>query len=134
MQAALRAIDALDIDAAVELFAQDGSLTTVFGETASGHERIHAVLGTFLRGLRVARHEVTSEWNPESGVWIAEILASYELSDYSHRGPYARAMILRGGDAGIEQLHIYGAHERSLDEDGRAYTEVRAPHGWLPTL
>jgi hypothetical protein len=134
MQAVLRAIGALDVDAAVALFAQDGSLTTVFGETASGRERVHAVLGTFLRGLRAAQHDVSSEWNPESGVWIAEMLASYELSDYSHRGPYARAMILRAGDTGIEQLHIYGAHEQSLDEDGRAYTEVRAPHGWLPTL
>src|SRR5579862_4474605 len=101
MQAVLRALDALDLDGAVALFAPDGSLTTVFGETASGRDRIRAVLGGFLSELRGSRHDVTSEWNPEEGVWIAEMTSSYELSDYSRRGPYARAIILRTGADGI---------------------------------
>ena len=134
MQAVLRLIYALDLDGLVAMFAPDGTLTTVFGETASGRERVRDVLGPFLRGLRGARHDVTSEWNPQSGVWIAEMTANYELSDYSRRGPFLRVMILRASDAGIEQLHIYGAHELPLSEDGRAYTEVRGAHGWLPTL
>ncbi len=134
MQAVLRALDALDLEAAVALFAPDGSLTTVFGETASGRERVREVLGAFLLELRRSRHELTSEWNPEEGTWIAEMSASYELSDYSRRGPYARVIILRAGDAGIERLDIYGAHEQSLAVDGPRYTEVRGAHGWLPTL
>src|SRR5579875_3633824 len=130
MQAVLRALDALDLEAAVALFAADGSLTTVFGDTADGHEHVRAELGRFLEGLRASQHELTSEWNPEGGVWVAEVSASYELSDYSRRGPYARAIILRTGAGGIEQLRIYGAHELPLAEGGRAYTEVHGPHGW----
>lgn len=134
LQAVLRALDALDLDGSVALFAADGSLTTVFGDTVSGRDRIHDVLGAFLEGLRAATHELSAEWNPEPMVWIAEMSASYELSDYSRRGPYQRAIILRGGDDGIKQLRIYGAHEMPLAESGRAYTEVRGAHGWLPTL
>jgi hypothetical protein len=134
MQATLRALDALDLDDSVALFAPDASLTTVFGETASGRERVREVLGGFFVGLRASQHEVTSEWNPEEDIWIAEMSASYELSDYSRRGPYARAIILRTGADGIEQMRIYGAHELPLGESGRAYSEVRGAHGWLPTL
>jgi hypothetical protein len=134
MQAALRALDALDLEGSVAMFAPDCSLTTVFGETASGRDSVRDVLGRFLRELRSSRHELTSEWNPEDGVWVAEMSASYELSDYSQRGPYARAIILRTGADGIELMHIYGAHELPLAESGRAYAEVRGAHGWLPTL
>lgn len=134
MQAVLRALAALDPKAAVELFAPDGSLMTTFGETASGRDQVQLVLATFMHGLRSAAHDVRDEWNPESGVWIAEMTASYELSDYSRRGPYERAMILRSGDAGIEMLRIYGAHELPLEQEGRPYENVRGPHGWLPTL
>lgn len=134
MQAVLRALAALDPDAAVALFAPEGSLMTTFGETASGRERVQMVLATFMHGLRSMRHDVSAEWNPENGVWIAEMTASYELSDYSRRGPYERAMILRTGDAGIERLRIYGAHELPLEQEGRPYENVRGPHGWLPTL
>ena len=134
LQAVLRALDALDLEGSVALFATDGSLTTVFGDTASGRDRIRDVLGAFLGGLRAATHELSSEWNPEPTVWIAEMSASYELGDHSRRGPYQRAIILRGGDDGIKQLRIYGAHEMPLADSGRPYTEVRGAHGWLPTL
>ena len=97
MQAVLRALDALDLEAAVGLFAPDGSLTTLFGETEQGHDRIRAAFGAFLQGLRANHHEVTSEWNPEDGVWIAEMSATYELSDFSRRGPYQRGQRHRGG-------------------------------------
>ncbi len=134
MQAVLRALDALDLDGSVALFAPDCSLMTVFGETASGRDRIRDVLGAFLGGLRAASHELSAEWNPEPAVWIAEMSARYELGDYSRRGPYQRAMILRAGDDGIEQLRIYGEHELPLSESGRPYVDVRGAHGWLPTL
>lgn len=133
IQAVLRALGAVDLDRALMLFAPDGALTNTFGETAAGSEQVRMVLGTFLQGLRAARYEVTAEWNPESGVWIAEMSASYELTDHSQRGPYGRVMILRAGGEGIELLRIYGAHERPLAE-GRPYENVRGPHGWLPTL
>jgi limonene-1,2-epoxide hydrolase len=135
MQAILNALDALDLEAAVEMFAPDATLTTLFGdETAQGHDRIRAVLGEFLQGLHTTNHALVSEWNPEAGVWIAEMSATYELSDYSRRGPFRRAIILRVGDGGITDMRIYGAHERPLSESGRPYEEVRAAGGWLPTL
>jgi hypothetical protein len=134
MQAVLRALDALDLEAAIALFAADVSLTTVFGETAAGREGVRDILGAFLGELRGVHHELQSEWNPQEGVWIAELSASYELSDYSRRGPYQRVIILRAGPDGIEQMRIYGAHELSLADSGRPYAEVHGAHGWLPTL
>lgn len=134
MQAVLRALDALDLEAAVTLFAPNASLSTLFGETASGRDRVHELLGQFLGELRASHHDVRAEWNPEPGVWLAEMSATYELADFSRRGPYGRVMVLREGKDGIEQLRIYGAHELPLAQDGRSYENVRGPHGWLPTL
>jgi hypothetical protein len=135
VQAVLRALDALDLEGAVARFAPDGVLTTVFGDRAEGHERVREVLGTFLQGLRSAQYEVASEWNAEPGVWLAEMTATYELTDFSRRGPYERAIVLRTGDSGITELRIYGQHERRLAETERGYVEVHGAHrGWLPTL
>jgi ketosteroid isomerase-like protein len=134
MHEVLRALDALDLDSAVALFAPDASLTTAFGDAAQGRDRVRDVLGEFLRELRATHHEITSEWHPEDGVWIAEMSATYELSDFSQRGPYQRAIILRASDGGITEMRIYGAHELRLPEAGRQYAEVRAAGGWLPTL
>lgn len=132
--AALAAIDSLDLDATMSLFASDANLHTLYGEQAVGREQVRAELGMFFGELRSTQHEVTSLWNPEPGVWIAEMSASYELSDFSRRGPYGRAFVARTGDQGIVQLRIYGSHEQPLPEAGLQYREVRGPRGWLPTL
>lgn len=135
IQAYLGTLDAIDLDGTVELFAPDGLLTTLFGERAQGSDQIRAVMERFLGGLRSTTHALESEWNPEPGLWIATVTARYELSDYSHRGPYERALIVRAGDAGITELRTYGQHELPLSESGRPYAEVHgAHHGWLPTL
>lgn len=134
IRAALRAFDALDLDAAVSMFAPGATLMTAFGEEVVGGDAVREQLRTFLGELRSTRHEVTSEWNPEPEVWVAEVAATYELTDFSRRGPYRRAVVLRQGDHGIEQLRIYGAHELPLPQTGLHYDEVRGPHGWLPTL
>ena len=55
MQAVLQAIDSLDLDGAVALFATEGSLMSVFGDTAAGRQQVRAVLGAFLR-WRCAPH------------------------------------------------------------------------------
>lgn len=135
IQAVLGALDELDLDGTVAQFAANGLLTTVFGERAAGRERIRELLGTFLDGLRASRRELESEWNPEAGVWLAQVSATYELTDFSRRGPYERLIILRSGDAGIQELRIYGQHELPLSAAGRGYVEVHGAHrGWLPTL
>ena len=133
-EVALRAIDQLDLDSLISGFAPAARLRTVFGEEVEGRVAVRAALGAFFAGLRATEHIVGTEWNPEPGVWIAEISATYELTDFSRRGPYRRALFMRVGDDGIEALHIYGAHELQLLADGGAYQEVRGPHGWLPTL
>jgi hypothetical protein len=134
MEVFLRAVDARDIEAMMSLLAPHVTVTTAFGESAEGIDDVRRVLGEFLRELRATHHDVSSEWNPEPGVWIAEMSATYELSDFSRRGPYERVIIIRAGDHGIEQLRIYGAHELPLPQAGRSYSEVEGPHGWLATL
>jgi SnoaL-like domain len=134
MLAVLAALDALDLDTAISLFAPDAVLDTPYGEQAAGREQVRGELGMFFAELRATQHDVTSVWNPEPGVWIAEVSATYELTDFSRRGPYGRAFVLRAGEQGIEQLRIYGANESPLTESGAGYREVRGPSGWLPTL
>jgi hypothetical protein len=130
----LRAVDALDLEAVMSQFAPTAVLMVPFGQEATGDEQIRSELRTFLAELRATQHHLTSEWNPEPGVWIAELSATYELTDFSVRGPYKRAIIMRAGDEMIERMTVYGAHELPLAEEGRPYTNVRGPHGWLPTL
>ena len=135
IQAVLRSLDAIDLDGALAQFAADGVLTTVFGDRAEGREAVGELLGAFLGGLRATRHELEAEWDAADGVWLAQVSATYELSDFSRRGPFARAIILRAGDTGIAELRIYGQHELPLSSSGHGYVEVRdARHGWLPTL
>lgn len=135
IQAVLRSLDAIDLEATVGLFAPDGLLTTVFGERAQGDARVRSVLGAFLEGLRASHHEIEAQWNPQTDVWVAQVSATYELTDFSRQGPYERAIILRAGATGIAELRIYGQHELPLAESGRGYVEVHgAHHGWLPTL
>jgi hypothetical protein len=130
----LRAVDALDLEAALSLFKPAAVLTMPFGEEAVGGEQIRSVLQTLLAELRETQHHLTSEWNPEPEVWIAEFSATYELTDFSRRGPYKRAIIVRTGNELVEHMSVYGAHELPLSEEGHPYTNVRGPHGWLPTL
>jgi hypothetical protein len=130
----LRAVDALDLEAVMSLFATSAVLTLPFGQEARGEQQIRSELHEFIAELRATQHQLTSEWNPEPGVWIAELTATYELTDFSRRGPYKRAIIVHSDDETIERMEIYGAHELPLPEEGHPYTSVRGPHGWLPTL
>lgn len=134
IQELLKALDALDLDAATSLFSSDAELVTTYGQHGRGADQVRSLLGELLGELRATKHTVTSEWNPEPGVSLAEMTATYELKDFSERGPYRRAAILRSANGRIEQLAIYGTHELPLPEAERSYTEVRGPHGWLPTL
>ena len=127
-------IDALDLDGLVALFAPEASVAMLFGEEARGSDAVRLALGRFLAELRATRHEITASWNPEPGVWIAEMTATYELRDLRQLGPFRRAVVLRSSEAGIEDLRIYGGHELPLAAGGRPYQEVRGPSGWLPTL
>jgi hypothetical protein len=115
-------------------FAPAAVVTMPFGEEAVGDQQIRSQLREFIAELRATQHHLTSEWNPEPGVWIAELTATYELTDFSRRGPYKRAIIVHADDDRIDRMSIYGAHELPLAEEDHPYTNVRGPHGWLPTL
>jgi hypothetical protein len=134
IQGLLSAIDALDLEAATSMFSADADLMTLYGRQGKGTEQVRAVLGELIGELRSAHHEISSEWNPEPGVFIAELTATYELKDFSERGPYRRAIVMRAAGQQITQLGMYGAHELPLPEAEAGYHEVRGPHGWLPTL
>jgi SnoaL-like domain len=130
----LATIDALDIDAFTALFAPDGRLLTVDGRIANGRAEVREVIGRFAADLRATNHRLTAEWHPEPDVWIAELDATYELTNYAQLGPYARAIVLHNGSGGIRELRIYGLHERPLIESTRGYQEVYGSGHWLPTL
>jgi len=130
----LRAIDALDLDGATSLFTPTAEVATVYGRSGKGADQVRAVFAELMEELREAHHEVTAEWNPAPGVWLAELSAVYDLKDFSRRGPYERIVVLHMGDTGIEQVRMYGSHEQPLQDDHGGYQEVRGPHGWLPTL
>lgn len=130
----LERMDAIDHDGVLSLFAPDAELTMIFGERASGQAEVAAHLRRLLDELRTTAHEITSEWHPEPDVWIAELVATYELTDRRMLGPYRRVIVLRGAEDRIDQLHVYGQHEPQLAASGRPYAEVRGAHGWLPTL
>src|ERR1700756_4345133 len=92
--AVLRAVDSLDVDACVSMLSPTCRLLLADGRTANGAQQGRAVLGDFMAALHATTHRITSEWNPEPDVWIAEVEATYELLDRGLHGPYQRAVIL----------------------------------------
>jgi hypothetical protein len=123
----------LDVDAVVARFAPTGSLLRTDGSEASGSDAVRKALGEFLSELRGTTYSISAEWHPEDGVWIAELEATYDLTDGSRHGPYGRVVVLRADDNGITDLRFYGAHELPLVAH-LPYREVQAGTHWLPTL
>jgi len=116
------------------MFAPDGQLLRADGRTAHGIDQVRVTLEEYLSQLRATTYEVSSEWNPDPGVWIAQLAAHYELADYGRYGPYRRVFILRAGPEGILGLAIYGAHEMPLAATNHSYSEVYGDGRWMPTL
>lgn len=111
----LEAIDELDLDRALAAFAPQASFLAVDGRRAEGAEAIRELVGGFLATLRSTSHRITAQWQVD-GVWIAEVLGTYELKDWLQIKDLPRAFILRTGPEGVTALHAYGAHEHPLDE------------------
>jgi hypothetical protein len=129
----LRAIDALDLDAVIALAAPDVRLLTVDGHHAAGTAGMREVLSDFLASLRSSTHRITAQWHPDE-VWIAEVDATYELRDMTRLGILPRAFIARAGPDGLNDLRVYGAHERPLAELGSREHEIRLGGHWIPPL
>ncbi len=63
------------------LMAPDVRMLVADGRRAEGTEAVRHLLGEFLGQLRSTTHQITAQWH-EDDVWIAEVDASYELSDW----------------------------------------------------
>ncbi len=131
---ALSRIDALDVEAFTALFAADGQLLTLDSKVATNADEVRDVIGQFVAQLRATTHRITAEWHPDEATWIAELEATYELTDFARLGPLPRAAVLRAAPAGIARLSVYGQHELPLSQSHRRFQEVRAGRHWLPTL
>jgi SnoaL-like domain len=133
MDQLLRAIDTLDLEAAMALVAPDGLLLTVDGRRATGHDEVRRLLGDFLGALRSTAHHVTAQWHQDN-VWIAEADATYELQDWLQLGPLPRAFILRDGPQGLVDVRVYGAHERPLTDHRSGDEGMFIGERWVPPL
>jgi uncharacterized protein (TIGR02246 family) len=133
ISAVLSAMEALDVEGCIALFTPDGRLLTTDGEVAEGLNAVRAVLSNLFADLQAATYRVTAQWHPEDDVWIAEVDATYDLKEHGLRGPYPRAVVLRGGRE-IGELRVYGRHELPLTESSVPYREVLAGNRWLATL
>jgi hypothetical protein len=111
----LAALDKLDLDAAMSLCTSDCHVMTADGRHAQGQDAVRELLGTFLSQLRSMNHEILSLWHVKDA-WIAELVADYELNDWSKIERLPRAIVLRVGADGISDVRIYGAHEQQLSE------------------
>ena len=129
----LGAVDRRDVDAAMALIAPNCRMLVVDGRCAEGEAGVRALFTDFVATVRSSTHRITAQWH-EDEVWIAEVQASYELTDRSKRGPLPRACVLREGPDGVTELHFYGAHERQLSDHGTGEQGIRLGGRWIPPL
>jgi hypothetical protein len=129
----LEAVDKLDVEAATAMFSADAHLLTADGRRAAGIDAVRDLLADYLSVLRSTSHRVTAQWH-EDNVWIAEVEANYELRDYLELKALPRAFFIREGPRGISQMHVYGAHEHSLDERASDEGGMWIGERWIPPL
>jgi hypothetical protein len=129
LEGLLAAVDRLDVDAAIAMCAPDCSFMTVDGRHAEDRGAARQLLSDFLSQVRRISHEITSQWHFEE-VWIAEVLATYELVDWLRIERLPRAFVVRAGTDGIYDLRGYGANEHRLS-DHRTGDEPRRVGGRL---
>ncbi len=123
----LAAIDTLDVEAALALSAPRVKLLAVDGRRAEGTDAVRKLLAEFLGSLRATTHTITAQWH-QDGVWIAEVDATYELSDWSRIEHVPQAFVLRTGPEGIEDMRVYGAPEPPLTD---LSSSQRRPGLWV---
>jgi hypothetical protein len=129
----LVAIDKLDVDRAMAPLARDVRFLAVDGQRAQGTDAVRELFAGFVASLRSATHEVTAQWH-QDGVWIAEVKATYELTDGVRIGPLPRAFVMREGAQGCTELTVYGAHERPLADYNTGERVMRLNGNWMPPL
>lgn len=129
----LSAADRLDLEAMTAMLAPGISLLLADGRRAEGAEAAGELLSDYLSNLRFATHAITQQWHQDD-VWIAEVEATYELRDRLRLSSVPRAFILRAGDGGVVEFHVYGARELRLDEHRTGGEGMRIGGRWVPPL
>jgi hypothetical protein len=127
------ALDRLDVDGAMALLAPGGRLLTADGRRAEGSDAVRELLTEFLAQLHSTTHQITDQWHPDD-VWIAEVEATYELRDGLQTGTLPRVFVLREGPGGVDDVRVYGAHERPLSEHRNGEEGLWVGARWLPPL
>jgi hypothetical protein len=129
----LEAIDRLDADAAVSELAPDVHMLTADGREADGAREAGGLTAAFLSRLHSVSHQITAQWHMDD-VWIAEVEATYELTDHYQTSRLPRVVIVRTGPEGVTELRVYGAHERPLSEHRTGEEGMWVGGRWVPPL
>jgi uncharacterized protein (TIGR02246 family) len=129
----LGALDKRDVEGALALMAPDCRMLTVDGRRAQGQAGVRALITDFVSTVRSTTHTITAQWH-QGDVWIAEVEADYELTDWTKISALPRACVLREGPEGIAELHFYGAHERQLADHRTGEEGMRIGGRWIPPL
>jgi hypothetical protein len=129
----IAAVDNLDIEATMALTAPNVRILTVDGNRAEGTEAVRALLSAFFATLRSTKHHVTAQWHVDDA-WIAEVQASYELTDWLQLNALPRAFVLHDGPDGLVDIHVYGAHERPLTNHRTGEEGMIIGERWVPPL
>ena len=129
----LDAIHRLDADAAGSMLAPDVHLLTADGQQARGVAAARELMAAFISRLHSVSHEITAQWHVDD-VWIAEVQATYELTDHYKTGRLPRVVIVRAGPKGVTELRVYGAHETPLTEHLTGEEGMWVGGRWIPPL
>jgi hypothetical protein len=129
----LRAMDELDVNAAMSLMAPDVRFLAVDGRRGEGADAVRKLVTDFVSTLRSTSHRVTAQWH-EDDVWIAEVEGSYELRDWLQLNALPRAFVLRTGPDGIRDFRVYGAHEQPLTDHRTGEEGMWIGGRWVPPL
>jgi len=130
----LAAVDALDVEAVVALFAEEARVLAADGRRAEGAEEVRELVTPALASLRSTSYEIMGQWQVDD-VWIAEVDASYELRDFYGVDAVPLAFIMRSGPEGIVDARFYRAHERPVSEHDAGEQWGRLVRGhWIPLL
>lgn len=129
----LKAVDELNLDAAMALMAPEVRFLAVDGRRGEGKEAVRELVTDFISPLRSASHRITAQWHQDD-VWIAEAEADYELRDWLQLTALPRAFVVRVARRGIADFRAYGAHERPLTEHRTGEAGMHVGGRWIPPL
>lgn len=115
------------------VMAPDVRVLAVDGKRAEGTAAVRQLLTDFVASLRSSSHQITAQWHQDDA-WIAEVEATYELTDGVRIGRLPRAFVIREGADGFSELNVYGAHERPLADYDTAEPVMRLGGNWMPPL